>query len=180
MIKTERIKLRNWRIEDSKALYNLAKDPDVANPGGWPVHTSVEMSREVIETVFNDPEIYAIVLDSSDEVIGCIGATEDKSCPINIGDRVLGYWVGKAYFNKGYTTEAAIAFIHHIFDHYDCGTIWCGNFVDNIASVRVQEKCGFKFHHTDLDKNWGMSDEGRDVQIRYLVNPKKVHEKKYL
>ena len=59
---TERLILRPWKEADAKSLYEYARDPRVGPIAGWPVHTSVENSLEIIRTVFSAPEIYAVVL----------------------------------------------------------------------------------------------------------------------
>ena len=52
-METERLILRKWAETDAESLYEYAKDPDVGPIAGWPPHTSVEESREVIKNVFN-------------------------------------------------------------------------------------------------------------------------------
>lgn len=46
-LETERLILRPWKEDDAESLYKYAKDPKVGPIAGWPVHTSVENSREV-------------------------------------------------------------------------------------------------------------------------------------
>ena len=48
---TERLILRPWEENDAKSLYEYAKDPKVGPAAGWPVHTSVENSLEIIRNV---------------------------------------------------------------------------------------------------------------------------------
>ena len=48
MIETERLILRPWQESDAEELYAYASDPAVGPPAGWPPHTSVENSREII------------------------------------------------------------------------------------------------------------------------------------
>ena len=62
IIETERLLLRNWRGEDAKQLYELAKDPLVGPAAGWNPHKSVVESENIINTVFNFPTVYAITL----------------------------------------------------------------------------------------------------------------------
>lgn len=50
-LETERLLLRPWRIEDAPALYKYASNPKVGPIAGWPVHTSIENSREAIRKV---------------------------------------------------------------------------------------------------------------------------------
>ena len=52
-LQTTRLILRPWREEDADDLYIYASDPEVGPPAGWPPHTSVENSREIIRTVLS-------------------------------------------------------------------------------------------------------------------------------
>ena len=51
LMETERILLRPWREEDAAALFKYASDPAIGPIAGWPPHTSVENSREVIRDI---------------------------------------------------------------------------------------------------------------------------------
>ena len=64
-IVTQRLVLRPWLESDAGALYKYASDPGIGLAAGWPPHTSVENSLEVIRTVFSAPETYAVVLKGS-------------------------------------------------------------------------------------------------------------------
>ncbi len=73
MIETCRLYLRPWRDEDAPALYRYASNPRVDPIAGWPVHTSVENSREIIRSVLSAPETYAVVRKESGEPVGSAG-----------------------------------------------------------------------------------------------------------
>ena len=73
ILETERLILRPWRKDDAEDLYTYASDPEVGSPAGWPPHTSVENSREIIRTVLSAPETYAVCLRESGKPIGSIG-----------------------------------------------------------------------------------------------------------
>jgi len=62
ILETERLILRPWEERDVNDLFQYASNPEVGPIAGWPVHTSVENSKEIIKSVFSAPEIYAIVL----------------------------------------------------------------------------------------------------------------------
>ena len=47
-LKTERMVLRPWRETDAETLYEYAKDERVGPIAGWPVHRSVEESRDTV------------------------------------------------------------------------------------------------------------------------------------
>ena len=107
-METERILLRHWQESDAEALFKYASDPDVGPRAGWPAHKSVEESREIIRTYFNNDTTWAIVLKETGEAIGCIGyyIHETSNIPIGENDCEVGYWIGKPYWNKGICTEA--------------------------------------------------------------------------
>ena len=61
-LQTERLLLRPWHEDNAEALYRYARNPNVGPIAGWPPHTSVENSREIIKTVLSGEETYAVVL----------------------------------------------------------------------------------------------------------------------
>ena len=56
----------------------------------------------------------------------------------------LGYWVGAAYWNQGYCTEAAIAVIRYGLDQLGLHKITSRYLVGNHASERVMVKAGMR------------------------------------
>lgn len=52
---TERLILHLWKKSDAESLYEYAKDPLVGPIAGWPIHTSVENSRDIIMNVLSAP-----------------------------------------------------------------------------------------------------------------------------
>ena len=46
--------------------------------------------------------------------------------------------------------------------------IWCGYFEGNEKSKRVQEKCGFVYHHTNRDMLWKQTNEIRTEHVTRL------------
>ena len=72
-LETERLILRPWEEDDAEDLYRYASDPDVGPIAGWPAHTSVENSREIIREVLSAPETYAVVLREEGHAVGSIG-----------------------------------------------------------------------------------------------------------
>ena len=144
-MKTKRIHLRSWRENDAEALFRYASDPQVGPRAGWQPHSSVEESRLIIESVFNNATTWAIALNDTDEAIGAIGYGESCDCalPALPGEQTVGYWVAKPYWNQGICTEALRLLVDYCFDVEGMQSLISGHFVDNPASGRVMEKCGF-------------------------------------
>ena len=152
MIETERLILRPWQENDAEALFKYARDPDIGPIAGWPPHTSVENSLEIIRTVFSAPETYAVVLKETSEPVGCCGimfANSLHSADMNDGEAEIGYWIGKPYWGQGFIPEAVKALLARCFNELALDAVWCGYYEGNIKSKRVCEKSGFKFHHTN-------------------------------
>ena len=78
-LQTKRLLLRAWKESDAEALYKYARNPNVGPIAGWPPHTSVESSREIIKTVLSAPETYAVVLKETGEAVGCVGIMAVRS-----------------------------------------------------------------------------------------------------
>ena len=145
-METERLILRPWRESDAEALFKYASDPDVGPRAGWPPHKSVGESLEVIRTFFNNDHTWALELKETGEPIGCIGYYTYGESNIKIGenDAELGYWIAKPYWNKGLCTEALRVMIDYCLNVKGFKVLWSDFFVDNPASGRVMEKCGFR------------------------------------
>ena len=72
-LQTKRLILRPWQESDAEALYKYACNPNIGPIAGWPPHTSIGNSREIIKGVLSAPETYAVVLKETGETIGSVG-----------------------------------------------------------------------------------------------------------
>lgn len=145
MMETDRLLLRPWRDSDAEVLYKYASEPEVGSRAGWPPHQSVEESLEIIRTVFNNDTTWAIELKETGEAIGAIGYGPSCDCklPAREGEPITGYWIAKPYWNQGLCTEALQLMLDHIRTTTKIPSLISGHFIDNPASGRVMEKCGF-------------------------------------
>ena len=139
-IETERLLLRPWEAADAEELYKYARDPAVGPIAGWPPHTSVENSREIIRGVLSAPETYAVVLKETGLPVGSIGLMRGRASNIGLPDTEaeLGYWIGVPCWGRGLIPEAARALIRRGFETLGLEKIWCGYFDGNEQSRRVQ------------------------------------------
>ena len=160
-METQRLILRPWTENDAESLYNYAKDPAIGPIAGWPPHTSVENSREIIRDILSAPETYAVVLKETNEPIGSVGimfADGVHSAEIQDGDAEIGYWIGVPYWGQGLIPEAVQRLLKRCFVELDVKRVLCGHYDGNIKSRRVMEKCGFKYHHTEEGKTSPLGD----------------------
>lgn len=147
---TERLILRPWREDDAESLYKYASDPEVGPKAGWPPHTSVEDSRQIIRQVLSVPETYAVCLKESGEAVGSVGLKMGDATDMT--DRAdeceLGYWIGRPFWGQGLIPEASRELLRHAFEELNMQAVWCGYYDGNTKSRRVQDKLGFVYHHT--------------------------------
>ncbi len=150
-METERLVLRPWMREDAEVLYKYAKGPAIGPSAGWPVHTSVRESLDVISGgALSQPYTYAVVLKETGEPVGSIGLMPGDSSHIGLpeDEGEIGYWVGVPYWGCGLIPEAVREIQRYAFMELGLKKLWCGYFEGNDKSRRVQEKCGFLYHHT--------------------------------
>ena len=151
---TDRVFLRPWTEDDAESLFEYAKDPAVGPIAGWPVHTSVDNSREIIKKVLSADETYAVCLKEDNRAIGSIGLIPPAQSHTKTADDdiEIGYWIGVPFWGKGLIPEAVRKLQEHAFLDLGCSAMWCGYYDGNEKSKKCQEKCGFKYHHTEENK----------------------------
>ena len=168
MLETARLVLRPWKEEDAEECYRYAQDPRVGPAAGWPVHTSVENSRQIIRDVLSAPETYAIVLKETGLPIGSIGLHHNDLAEKD-DEAELGYWLGVPYWGRGIVPEAAREMLRHAFEDLGLLRVWCGYYEGNEKSKRVQEKLGFRYQWTTENVNVPLMHETRTGHVSLLT-----------
>jgi RimJ/RimL family protein N-acetyltransferase len=123
ILETKRLILRPWCEDDAEELYKYAGDPEVGPPAGWPPHTSVENSREIIRNVLSAPDTFAVCLKESGRSDGFAGGTPMGSIGFHRNDLAedddeyeLGYWIGKPFWGQGLIPEASREMLRYAFE----------------------------------------------------------------
>lgn len=78
----------------------------------------------------------------------------------------VGYWIGKEYWGKGIATKALSAFL----DCEKTRPLYARAVKDNMASIRVLQKCGFKITGTDKGFANARGEEVEEVILRLDEN----------
>ena len=147
-------------------------DPEVTKYLTWNTHESIDDTRAILDQwigEYEKPERlnFAIVLKDTDQLIGgidVVGYLGGVS-----GTPVIGYNLARAFWNKGYMTEACQCLIAHLFSKGYC-EIRIDAMSENIGSIKVIEKCGGIFLNTK-DEYFPLKNETVSVN-RYLVKTK--------
>lgn len=179
-LETGRLILRPWSDSDAEDLYEYAKNQKVGPVAGWPVHTSVENSLEIIKSVLAVSETYAVCLKEDNRAIGSIGLMIGEKSNLEIADdeAEIGYWIGVPFWGQGLIAEAVRELMRYAFEDLNMKKVWCGYFNGNEKSKRVQEKCGFQYQFTNKDKEWPLMNDIRTEHI--TCNTKEQWERNIL
>lgn len=177
IFETKRLILRPWREDDAQELFKHAKNPDVGPAAGWPPHTSVENSCEIIRNVLSINETYAVCLKENGKPIGSVGLKMGTATDMTDRDDEceLGYWIGKQFWGQGLIPEASRELLRHAFEELQMQTVWCGYYDGNTKSRRVQEKLGFLYHHTTEGLEVSLLGEIRTGHV--MIMTKEMWEK---
>lgn len=142
-----RVALKGARLElgpiserDLPALAAAANDESVArNLARLPHPYTAEDARYFFETVCREETVWRVTAPSG-EFAGVIGLRLDEPG----GHPELGYWLGRAFWGRGYATEAARLVVDFAFRDLAAAKIVSGFFDWNAASRHVLEKIGFR------------------------------------
>lgn len=145
LIETNRLILRYLKPSDLKSVfYNYANDDEVTKYLVWPTHRTIKDTKKFFDMCDKEDPLlkkyhYFIETKDKHELIGsCSVVSFINGCP------EIGYVIGKKWWNKGIMTEACNKLIEILINDGYKKVVIKAN-VENIASNRVIEKCGFKF-----------------------------------
>jgi RimJ/RimL family protein N-acetyltransferase len=141
-IKTERLLLRPFSQADAPRLRELAGEVAVARNCASIPHPYPEGAAEQWIGLHDERRAsdrgYPFAIEAQGQLIGCIGIDDPGN-----GEFDLGYWLGRAFWNQGYATEAAHAVLRFAFGWRGLPYVRAGFITQNTGSRRVLDKMGF-------------------------------------
>ncbi|MBR1393643.1 MAG: GNAT family N-acetyltransferase [Ruminococcus sp.] len=172
-IQTERLRLRPVGREDIKRIFTCwASDPKVTKYLTWNPHHTLHDTETVMDIwleEYKKPDCYRYGIERriTGDLIGMIDVVG-----FHHGAPVIGYCSGRAYWGRGYMTEALKAVTARLFeDGYD--TIVIEAVEQNIGSNRVIEKAGFE---KVADRVAPLSENKKDMLVK--INSYRLHKPK--
>lgn len=81
----------------------------------------------------------------------------------------LGYWLNHYYWDRGYMTEAAGAILERFFRRMPETVVRSGAFADNLASLNIQSKLGFRI--TDATETFSIARNCTVPMIETRLSP---------
>ena len=145
IFESKRLLFRKFTSEDEQLIYDLNLDPEVTKYTLDPVTDLAQARNILLDVILPQYELYghgrwATYTKDGGQFIGWCGL---KYRP-EVDEIDLGYRLMKPFWGKGYATEAALSTINYGFDLLKISTITGRALPDNIASIRVMEKCGMQ------------------------------------
>lgn len=145
-LETERLWLRWPRPADAEEITRHVDDPDVALmtaviPHPYSPQDADAFIRAAREENARGEGLHLVTTLKSrpNEPIGLVSLRgADRR-----GAATLGFWLGRSYWGKGYTTEAALALIDLAFGVTSLDRVVSSARIENASSIRIHEKLGF-------------------------------------
>lgn len=156
-LRTDRLTLRPLALRDGEALSRAVNDRAVLrNTGTWVFPAPADYARYRIRSAMamdpQETQIFGIHVDGV--LAGSVGIHHQVGRQYEIG-----YMLGRAWWGRGFATEAARAICVHAFRTLPVTTIFGGVFSDNLGSIRVLEKIGFQVVERDV-ATWSIVRNG--------------------
>ena len=114
-METPRLVLRHWRESDLEDFLAFAADPAVMLDSGARPATTFEEEQTFFRRALWDSGCYAIVLKETGRPIGKIKFQKDIRRPKG-NSLSIGYELARAYWGRGYMTEALAAMVRCAFE----------------------------------------------------------------
>jgi [ribosomal protein S5]-alanine N-acetyltransferase len=176
---TPRLTLRPFTLADGPRVRELAGDARIAAttaniphpyPAGlaeiW-IQSHAPLAQDSRQFTFaitlagtRTPDRENDLLDTG-HVIGAVSLI--LSSDLAIGRAELGYWIGVAYWHRGFATEAANAVLGFGFQRLGLRRVFARHVAHNYASGRVLEKLGMT-HEGTLREQFVKDDQTYDLE----------------
>ncbi|MEO9319843.1 MAG: GNAT family protein [Nitrososphaera sp.] len=166
------VNLRTLRETDAASLFNYLQDEKVtkylrAIPNPYTlkdardfIKTSHLLLQKQIEFDFGIEYCNAANI----QLVGIVALA--KATEGGHGAAEVGYWVGASYWNRGIASESLALVVDYAFSALRLHSVHAYVMKENLASIRVLEKCGFSLEK-ELPSN--TRKDGRWVdEVRYV------------
>lgn len=154
-LETDRLVLRRPGLQDAERVTDLIGAYEVSK---WLTHVPWPYQRDhavawIESTAVDDPSELAFVMDDGSGAIGAIGLANWRETP------TIGYWLGQPYWGRGLMSEAVDAVLGFAFESLGAAVVVSSVFDHNHASLRLQQKLGFRETGRDLQMSLARGNE---------------------
>ena len=135
---TERIDLRDVWESDLPLFFDFQLDPEANQMAAFTAKDPTDKAAFLGHwgKILSDNTITNQTILSEGKVVGHVASYTDQE----FGKPEVTYWIGREYWGIGIATEALLRFL----DRVKTRPIYARAAKDNVASLRVLQKCGFE------------------------------------
>lgn len=150
-LETERLILRQFKIEDYVEMYNnWACEDAVTKFLTWQTHTNQDVTKSVLADwipKYENKDFYnwAIELKEENRLIGNISVVSLREETLSA---ILGYCIGSKWWGKEIMPEAGKAVLKYLFEEVGFNRIAANHDKNNPKSGRVMQKIGMTYEGT--------------------------------
>ena len=143
-IQTNRLIITDFNVDMAESVHLGSLDDDNRRFVPDEVFETVEDAAETLDFLIGcystgeGPQVYPVLLQDQ-TYIGYV-----QAIPLDDAEWEIGYHISGSYTGQGYATEAVSAFLPVIMKKLGISSIKGVCLAENIASVKVMERCGFE------------------------------------
>ena len=132
------VMLRDVEETDLPIFFEYESDPSAVYMAAFTAKNPADRSAFDAhwKRILGDESIVKRTILFDGHVVGSIASFIDQE----FGKREVTYWIGREHWGKGIATKALSKFLREL----KVNPIYARASKDNVASIRVLEKCGFK------------------------------------
>lgn len=149
-LRTTRLILRELQHRDAEDIYAYSCKEEIVGMSGMRVHTSIEMTKEYITHEQAKSETYAILLNTSNRLIGTVSLRKQYN-DSDLDIRLISCIIHPHHWGRGYAPEAIEELIRYAFDELKVHKLIGGHFSFNEQSASVNKKLGFVYEGTQRE-----------------------------
>ena len=145
LVETERLLIVEMTMDMAMDVHKNSLDEDTRRFVPDEVFETLEDAEETVEFLMSQygttegPLVYAVLLKDGNKNMGYV-----QLVPIGEGKWEIGYHIAKPYTCNGYASEAVAAFLPVMAKRVGVNEVYGIRLLENVASGRVLEKCGFE------------------------------------
>lgn len=163
-LETPRLLLRPFELSDAEDMFEMDKNPEVHKYLWQTPLQSVDETIKIIKNLQkqyaeNNIGRFATILKETGEFIGWTGIKyiNDHVENGNSNFYDYGYRLNEKFWNKGFATEASVAWLKYGFDEMKIDKMNAYTHFENGASNHILQKVGFQFmedYQDEHDVTW--------------------------
>jgi RimJ/RimL family protein N-acetyltransferase len=155
-LESKRLLLRKLNHTDAPGLYANIRDKEISRwLSGVPYPYPKDLALKFVLTAiakFENKKRFTFGITIKGIKKEAVGVISLEKVDYKNKNAMLGYWIGKKYWGKGYMTEAVKELLSFGFETIGLHRIYANVYSENPASERILRKFGFIFEGVEREK----------------------------